>query len=118
MTDLLIISSSAPYYSSAAQDAIEAALAASNVDLSVSFVFTDNGLFQLLEAQDGKALGKKSVAKQIKAMPLYDIGPIYYLETDLSSKHLEKDAISTVATGIDALNFAKLCSSSSSILRF
>ncbi|WP_412972997.1 DsrE family protein [Glaciecola sp. MF2-115] len=118
MTQLLIISTRPPYYSSAAQDALEAALAASNVGLSVTFVFMGGGLYQLLNGQDSKQIGKKSISKQIKAMPLYDIEPIYFMDSDLSERQISSNSMLNVANAISDLEFTHLCSTASCILRF
>jgi tRNA 2-thiouridine synthesizing protein C len=118
MTTLLIISTSPPYYNSAAQDALEAALAASNVGVDVTFVFAQQGLYQLLDTQDGTYLHKKSMAKQINVMPLYDIDAIYYIEDDMSSLNLTSDAMNSTASAISSIEFSRLCDSSAAVIRF
>jgi tRNA 2-thiouridine synthesizing protein C len=118
MSQLLIISTQAPYYSSAAQDALEAALAASNVGIEVAFVFQDDGVFQLLDGQNNAEVNKKSIAKQIKALPIYDIEPIFYLKESAITRGLSSESLSNTAEEINELDFTLLCASSSSILRF
>lgn len=118
MSTMLIISSQAPYYSSAAQDAIEAALAASNVGVEVSFILIDDGVFQLLNDQHGAYIHKKSIMKQIKALPLYDIESIFYVSESLAERKLPIHLISSTATAISQNDFKHICASSTSILRF
>ncbi len=118
MTTLLIISSSPPYYTSAAQDALEAALSASNVGVEVTFVFVQLGLYQLLDKQDAIYLHKKSMAKQIKVMPLYDIERIFYVEDDITSLKLSSAAMIDTALPISSVEFSQLCNTSTAVIRF
>nr|WP_206663266.1 DsrE family protein [Ningiella ruwaisensis] len=74
---MLIISTHAPYHSSFAMDAYEAALGATNVGLEVRFLFQGNGVFQLLSAQTPAGIQHKNMAKKLKALPLFDIEDIY-----------------------------------------
>jgi tRNA 2-thiouridine synthesizing protein C len=118
MTTLLIISTSPPYYNSAAQDAIEAALAASNVGVEVTFVFAKQGLYQLHNKQDSTCFYKKSMAKQIKVLPLYDIEAIYYVEDDIAALVLSSDTIVGTAKPISRHAFSLLCESATAVIRF
>lgn len=118
MAKLLIISTQLPYYSSHAQDAIEAALAASNVGVEVSFVFMNEGVYQLLNAQNNGIIEKKSILKQIKAFPLYDIDDICYVEKDIIDRSILPESLSDVACAISIERFQRLCASADAVLRF
>jgi len=118
MAKLLIISTQAPYVTSAAQDALEAALAASNVGVEVTFVFAQRGLYQLLNGQDSVRVQKKSIAKQIEVLPLYDIDAIYYVKEDISDRMLSSHALTLTAQSIDMHELNQLCAASNAILRF
>jgi tRNA 2-thiouridine synthesizing protein C len=118
MAKLLIISTQVPYATSAAQDALEAALAASNVGLDVTFVFAQQGLYQLLDGQDSSCVQKKSIVKQIKVLPLYDIDAVYYIIEDMTDLMLSSQALTLTAESIDTNKFNKLCADSNAILRF
>lgn len=85
---MLVISTQAPYHSSSAIDAIEAALAASNVGLQVQFVLQGDGVYQLSEAQKPDAISHKNISKQLKALPLYDIEDIYVCESESNAGRL------------------------------
>ncbi|MFQ3206968.1 MAG: tRNA 2-thiouridine synthesizing protein C [Glaciecola sp.] len=118
MTKLLIISTQPPYVCSASQDALEAALAASNVGVEVIFVFSQQGLYQLLESQNSTYLQKRSIVKQIKALPLYDIEEIYYVKDDITELMLSSYALTSTAKPIDIDVLQQLCAASNAILRF
>lgn len=78
---LLILSTHAPYFSNFAQDAIEAALGASNTGLLVSFVLIGDGAYQLASESESANQKRKSVYKQLKAFELYDIEELYVVRT-------------------------------------
>ena len=86
---LLIISTHAPYFSNHAQEAIEAALGASNTNLKVTFVLLAEGVYQLASNADSSSQKRKSVYKQLKAFELYDIEDLYAVipESDNSLAH-------------------------------
>ncbi|MFT6908604.1 MAG: tRNA 2-thiouridine synthesizing protein C [Glaciecola sp.] len=118
MTKLLIISTQPPYVASASQDALEAALAASNVGIKVTFVLSQQGLYQLLECQNSTSLQKRSIVKQINALPLYDIDAIYYVKDDMTDLMLSGQTLTSTAKPIDTDAFQHLCAVSNAILRF
>jgi tRNA 2-thiouridine synthesizing protein C len=118
MAKLLIISTQAPYVTSAAQDALEAALAASNVGVEVTFVFAQQGLYQLLSGQISTCVQRKSIEKQINVLPLYDIDAVYYIAEDMVDLKLSSQALTSTAESIDTKNFIELCAAANAILRF
>ncbi|MBF7072846.1 DsrE family protein [Glaciecola sp. MH2013] len=117
---LLIISTHAPYVSSHAQDALEAALAASNVGVEVSFVLTGLGCNQLTvndSMGSSNFIERKSIPKQLKVLPLYDIDKLFYF--------CRESFLSESATGsldlfkyINEKSFAELVNQHRHILRF
>lgn len=74
---LLLIVRQAPYGSSLARAAIDAALAAAAFDQPVSLLFMGEGILQLLPDQDSSALGVKNLGKLLASLPLYDIDKVY-----------------------------------------
>ena len=77
MSYLLIISTRAPYHSSSAIDAYEAALAATNMGVSVKFLFMGDGAYQIENKQAPEQIGHKNLFKKLKALPLFDVEDIY-----------------------------------------
>jgi tRNA 2-thiouridine synthesizing protein C len=118
MKKLLIISTRPPYVASTSQDALEAALAASNVGVEVTFVFSQQGLYQLLDGQNSTYLQKRSIAKQINALPLYAIEAIYYVKDDMTDLMLSSQTLASTAKPIGTDEFQQLCAASNAILRF
>ena len=66
-----------PYGGTLAKSALDLALAAAAFDQPVDLLFMADGVLQLLPAQEGKARGRKDMARQLAALPLYDIDHVY-----------------------------------------
>lgn len=81
MSYLLIISTQAPYHSSMAIDAFEAALAATNVGLNVKLLFQHDGIYQCLSSQQANQIGHKNMYKKLSALALFDVEDVY-LDTE------------------------------------
>jgi len=74
---ILFLLNRAPYDGSYALEAIESVLVAGVFDQQVSALFTGEGLHQLLSDQDGSALGSRTVAKVLGALPDYGVTALY-----------------------------------------
>jgi tRNA 2-thiouridine synthesizing protein C len=116
---LLIISTHAPYFSNHAQEAIEAALGASNTGLQLSFVLLEEGIYQLNKNADSKLQKRKSVYKQLKAFELYDIEELYAVipasENSLAHHIIESQSL---AKAISQDTFEELLKGSTHVLCF
>ncbi len=84
----LIVCRRAPYGSSYAREALDAALAAAAFDQSVAMLFLGDGVAQLLAAQHGERIGQKTHDKQLSALPLYDIETLYVDAEALQARQL------------------------------
>lgn len=85
---LLIVSTKPPYHSSAAVDAFEAALAATNVGLEVKILFLHDGVYQLIDTQYPQAIGHKNIYKKIMSLPLFDVEDIYVDTASMDARSL------------------------------
>ncbi|MXY04627.1 MAG: sulfurtransferase complex subunit TusC [Gammaproteobacteria bacterium] len=74
---ILFLLNRAPYGSSYALEAIEAILVAGVFDQEVSVLFTGDGLYQLLDEQDGGAVGGRTVGKMLGAVPEYGVTDLF-----------------------------------------
>ncbi len=90
---LLFISRHAPYGSSIAKEALDAILAASAYDQKLSVLFMDEGVFQLLSAQDTKDLGQKNFASMLPAFTHYGIEEIYVHRESLTKRQITIDEL-------------------------
>ena len=74
---ILFLLNRAPYGSSYALEAIEAILVAGVFDQEVSVLFKGDGLYQLLDEQDGGAVGGRTVGKMLGAVPEYGVTDLF-----------------------------------------
>jgi tRNA 2-thiouridine synthesizing protein C len=85
---LLVISTQAPYHSSAAIDGFEAALAATNVGLKLKYLFQHDGVFQLINPQAPQPLAHKNTYKKLTSLPLFDVEDIYACQQSIDTREL------------------------------
>lgn len=90
---LLFISRHSPYGSSLAKEALDAILAASAYDQDLSFLFMDDGVFQLLREQNTHDITQKSFSSMLAALSLYDVNNIYVHQESLDARQIISDDI-------------------------
>ncbi|WP_421134596.1 DsrE family protein [Alteromonas sp. A079] len=118
MATLLICFTHPPYGSNISQEGLDFALAATNFGHSVSVLFKDDGVLQLVKSDSIK--GIKNHSKRLASMPFFDIESCFVCE--LSASRVGHD-ISGVMDAIDA-EFAnadeqiRLISSSDHVVTF
>ncbi len=90
---ILLINRHAPYGSSVAREALDAALAASVYDQDVSMLFMDDGIFQLLDHQDAHTIEQKSFTSMLPVLPLYGIDKIYVHQESLLERGIKEEEL-------------------------
>lgn len=88
---LLFLIRSAPYTSLRGAEGVEAALAASVFDQQIALLWMDDGVYQLLNDQQGEALSRQPVAKMVPALHLYDIDHIFVCARSMTERGLVPD---------------------------
>lgn len=83
---ILLISRHAPYGSSTAREAIDAALAASIYDQNIGILFMDDGVFQLLKNQQAQHVDQKNIGSILPALNLYGIENVYVHRESLDDR--------------------------------
>ena len=89
---IVIKTTQPPYSTSSSVDALEAAMAASNIGIKVIFVFADDGVYQLNETQEAAIIEHKSIYKRLKALPLFDIDDVYVQATAVIARNINLEA--------------------------
>lgn len=102
MATMLFLFRQAPYAGSHALEAIDAALVAGVFDQQVAVLFRDDGVWQLLEGQDGSILGGKTVSKVASVLPEYGIESLYVCTESLSRRGITVEDLVLAATPLDA----------------
>lgn len=88
---ILFLQSSAPYQNSKAQANLNLLMIAASFEISVSLVFTGDGVFQLLKRQESEVFDRKNIAKQVLGLELFAVDNIYVTENSLSPRNLTID---------------------------
>lgn len=96
------ISRSAPYGSNRAQLCLDAAFAAAVFEQQVSYLFMDDGVYQLLANQDAEAISSKTLGRMLETLDLYGIEDVMVLDTALAERELTVDDLLLPVTVIDA----------------
>jgi len=85
----LIIARSSPYGSQQARAALDIALTAAAFEQTVSIVFMDAGLMQLLKGQQADAADMKNIGKIITALKLYEVNRILVHQESVDKHNLD-----------------------------
>ncbi|MES2919810.1 MAG: sulfurtransferase complex subunit TusC [Pseudomonadota bacterium] len=118
MTRALFIQHRAPYGSESPQEQVDAQLVAATFGIAVSVLFQDDGVWQLLSQQDGKALGRRTLGAQLQALALYDIKDYYVDAISLAERGLEPRQLTLPVTVLDAAGLRALIAEHDLVLRF
>ena len=90
---LLIVCRRAPYGSSLPRAALDIALAAAALGQNPQLLFMDDGVFQLLPAQQTADIAAKSLHSTLQSLPLYDIEAFYVDRQSLQQRGLSEDLL-------------------------
>ncbi len=85
---LLIISRQAPWSGPGAREALDIVLAGGAFDLPIGLLFMDDGVFQLMPAQNAKALRQKDLSANLQALSLFGIEDLYVCRDSLADRGL------------------------------
>ena len=90
-----------PYGSSHALEALESVLVAGVFDQRVSVLFRDEGVWQLLDDQDGAGVDRRTLSKVVQALPQYDVNDLYVCATAIAQRGLTEKDLSLAVTVLD-----------------
>jgi tRNA 2-thiouridine synthesizing protein C len=113
---ILFLLRQAPYATSHALEALEAALVAGVFDQQVSVLFSGDGVWQLVSGQDGAILGRRTVGKVAQALPDYDISSLYVCAESLTQRHLESEDLVLPVTVLDAAEQSALIAAQDAVV--
>jgi tRNA 2-thiouridine synthesizing protein C len=80
-----------PYGSALAQEMLDAMLVAGVFEQDVSVLFCGDGVYQLLDTQQGDLIGTRDIGKALTALPAYDVEQIYVAADALGARGLVAD---------------------------
>ncbi|GAW96783.1 MULTISPECIES: sulfurtransferase complex subunit TusC [Colwellia] len=115
---LAIINSKAPFSSSHGKDALDVALIFAAFEQKVSLFFQGDGVYQLMDKQDGSLLGIKDYLKTFSAFEFYDIEDIYVCQPSLASRQLDEDFHIDDVQVLSSIEFGLALNRHQHVLRF
>jgi len=115
---LAIINSKAPYTYSSGKDALDVALVFSSFEQKTSLFFQGDGVFQLVEGNDGSSISQKDYLKTFAAFEFYDIENIYACQQSLIERGLSNNFHIENVQVLEKDDFSKQLSNHNTVLRF
>ncbi len=94
MKRICIVQRSTPYQSLQAREALDAALMVSAFDQTLSLVFFDGGVYQLLAQNTPENYHLKNVAASLAALDLYDVREVLVEQESLQVREISPDLLS------------------------
>jgi len=98
---LLIICRQAPWSGPGAREALDIALAGGAFDLPLGILFLDDGVFQLVPAQQPNAVQQKDLNANLRALPLFGVEALYASARSLEERGLNAQALSPTTENLD-----------------
>lgn len=93
-----IVITAAPHGSDAAHQALDTALACAAFDQTVTVIFQDDGIWQLVPQPDNSPLGNKPLLPQFKLMELYGVSRVLICADSLERAQLGETDLALSAT--------------------
>ncbi|MDP7591250.1 MAG: sulfurtransferase complex subunit TusC [Litorilituus sp.] len=115
---LAILNSKAPYGTTAGKDALDIALIFGSFEQDVSLFFQGDGVWQLINSQDGEIISVRDYLKTFSAFEFYDIENIYVNKTSLTERNLTNNFHIKEVQVLSQSEFSKKLTSHQTVLRF
>ena len=104
----LFLMRSYPHGGIRVQETLDMILTAAAMDRSVSLLFLDEGVFQLLHGQAPEALGCKHIAPIFQALPIYDVESFWIEAESLEERGVAQRQLILPAKSIARDDVARL----------
>ncbi|MDQ8036039.1 MAG: sulfurtransferase complex subunit TusC [Pedobacter sp.] len=118
MKKTLFIQQRSPFGSESPQEQLDALLVCAAFGQDVSVLFQDEGVWQLLPAQSGRPLQKRTLAAQLQALELYEVKALYADAAALQARGLAPEDLALAVTVLDAEGVKALLARQDFLLRF
>ena len=115
---LAIINSKAPFGSTFGKDSLDVALIFASFEQGLSLFFQGDGVYQLIDKQDGSIVSVKDYLKTFAAFEFYDIKDIYICQQSLVERKLPHDFHIAHVQVLSAKDFSLQLAQHKHVLRF
>ena len=95
------ISRSAPYGSTRPKLTLDAALATAVFEQQINYLFMDDGVYQLLAAQNAEPIQAKTLGNALQTLELYGIEKIYVDSDSLAMRNLQPEDLAIPVSVVD-----------------
>ncbi|MFP4146403.1 MAG: sulfurtransferase complex subunit TusC [Halorhodospira sp.] len=114
----MFVNRKAPHGSIYALEALEVVLIAAAFDQDVSLAFLDDGVLQLRQGQNAKAIDMKNFAPTFRALEDYDIEKLYVEREALAERGLTEEDLVVPVTVVDRRRMSELMAEQDVVLSF
>lgn len=114
----LFIQHQAPGDGAGPVETLDALLVQAAFGLDPAVLFIDDGVWQLVGPQAPQALGGKSMAAQLEALPLYDVNTILVESESLAERRLTPEQLVLPVRLVERQALAALFNAHQPVLRF
>jgi len=114
-TSITFISRCAPYGQHKPKLCMDMALAAAVFEQHVSYIFLEDGVFQLLRGQDAGAIHSKTLGNALETLELYGIDKVYVDRESLSRRNLKREDLIIEVEILDRIAIANLLAEADSV---
>ncbi len=114
----MFVNRKAPHGSIYALESLEVVLIAAAFDQDVSLAFLDDGVFQLRQGQNAKALEMKNFAQTYRALEDYDVERLYVEQESLAERGLSADELIVPVEVVDRARMGELMNQQDVVLSF
>lgn len=115
---LALLNSKAPYASNAGKDALDIALVFGSFEQTPTLFFQGDGVYQLIQGQDGELISVKDYLKTFSAFEFYDIEDVYVCQQSLIKRGLANNFHIEQVQMLNQQDFASKLTRHNTILRF
>ena len=113
-----IIIESPPFSTINGKEGVDLALVCAAFDQQINLIFADQGVFHLINSQDGAYIEDKLHDKQLNALEFYDIEKIYVESESLDELNLTKENLIENVSLLSRKTIRDFCDSSNQTVVF
>lgn len=116
MRNILLLQQHSPFNYSYGREALDMALALAAIEHSVSILFCDDAVYQLLPTADQPDFGLKPYPRSFKLFSLYDIEQVYACLESVTARGLKPELFSINITLLTRADIAALLSAQHQVI--
>ena len=116
--NLLIVLRHSPYGSGLGRAAVDTALAFAAFEQEVELLFVGDGVLQLSPGQQGQSIGRKTIEKQLAALPLYGVDSVFVDATASLKYNIDLTSSPVPATALSEQEMHRLMDHADHLLSF